>query len=81
MEEVWLVPLAKPFIAPAIDCRDVLELDEKAGGPMDPRSGIVVVVIEGFLIGGGATVRGSELRDELVEPTCLVGDLLGVYQV
>ena len=74
------MPRANPFIVPAIDCRDVLELDEKAGGAMDPRSGLVVV-IEGFLIGGGGIVWGSELCDELVEPNCLVGDLLGDCQV
>lgn len=71
-EEVWLEGLAVPFIVPAIDGRDALR-----GGPMDMR-------FEGGSMDFRTVVRGIvgpgvALPDEVFEPSCLVGDLIGDY--
>lgn len=33
-----------------------------------------------MFVGRAAVVRGVELLEEVVEPSCLVGDLLGDFQ-
>ncbi len=80
MEDVWLEALAKPFVVPAMDCRDVLGFEEKVGGPMDVRGALVAVVDVLFAV-GGAILRDVELLDEVLDPSCFVGDLLGDFHI
>lgn len=69
--EVWLGGLADPFIAPAMEGLEVLEggaievRELFAGGRIDLRA---------LLVGVPVLV---ELPEDAVEPSCLVGDLLG----
>ena len=38
-----------------------------------------IVVVPILFADGGAVLRGVELRDDAMDPNCLVGDLLGDY--
>lgn len=63
--------LAEPFIVPAMDGSDALEVGN-VGGAMESR----LVLVEGLGVREGE-VDWEVLPDEPVELSCFVGDLLG----
>lgn len=66
--------LAVPLIVPAIEGREALE-----GGAIDVRGPLEGGNIDFRAVLDGVFAR-VELLDEAVEPSCLVGDLLGDFE-
>ena len=79
--EFWLVDFDNPFIVPIIEGRGALELEGSGdGGAMDIRFGL-----EGGSRDFRPVLEGvpflEEVPDDAVEPSCLVGDLLGDFDL
>lgn len=73
-EDVVLEGLAVPFMFPVIEGREDLE-----GGAIDVRGPLVGGSIDFLAVVDGVLAR-VELFDDVLEPSCLVGDLLGDFK-
>ena len=76
--------LAAPFRVPATDWRDPRDVAD-VGGTIDGRPAMLFRGLFNTVVGlwdnKGADVCGVALLDEVVDPNCLVGDLLGDYML
>lgn len=78
--------LGAPLSVPAMDCREVRAfVDGTAGGPIDGLALILVrdfeEMVEGFTVVGGVLVRGVAFPDDTEVASCLVGNLVGDFDV
>lgn len=71
--------LEDPFKVPAMDGRDDRDTAEEGGGPMDGRPAVLLLdfwlAFVGFGSEAGAGAFVAALPDEVVETSCLVGDV------
>ena len=72
-----LFGLAEPFMAPVIDCLGGRTLVERAvGGAIEGRDARSPDM-DDFWTVDGVLLGGVEFPDDVVEPGCFVGDLVG----
>ena len=77
-------PRVKPFTGATSDCRDVrLVLVGALAGPIEVRLAILglplIAGTEGFGIAEVVPMLGVEFPDDVVDPKCLIDDLVGDY--
>lgn len=78
--------LGAPLSVPAMDCREVRTfVDGTAGGPID---GLALILargldkgLEGLSVVVDVLVRGVAFPDDAEVANCLVGDLLGDFDI